>query len=321
MCGYFRCYRCCTLLLCAPPSRSNYVPYLWSYGDSNPRPLQAMERRSVHHRPPSFTVDTPDLPVRPHESARVHHRSLRTVTSLVTSHLAPPRQRGKFGRTAPALQPSAGARPGLFDPGPEARQILIAAAADAHAWINAEFENYFRPFNPGTRWAIPIPPEMITATEANFEQPDAYPVDVRGVAYHFGFFSSKHLGKGQFYLITIVDGHDEPLDGAARYQLTVPANAPVSQYWSATAYNRATHTLIRDVPRPGRSSQSPGLIVNDDGSTDICFGPVPPADGDSNWFPTDPEGRFEVLFRFYGPAPALYDHTWQLPDIKRLDRR
>ena len=208
-----------------------------------------------------------------------------------------------------------------FDPDPEAQQILSAAVADAHAWINAEFENYFHPFNPGTRWAIPIPPEMITATEANFEQPDAYPVDVRGVAYHFGFFSSKHLGKGQFYLITIVDGHDEPLDGAARYQLTVPADAPVSQYWSATAYNRGTHTLLRDVPRPGRSSQSPGLIVNDDGSTEIYFGPAPPADGDSNWVPTDPEGHFEVLFRFYGPTPALYDHTWQLPDIKRLDRR
>ena len=75
------------------------------------------------------------------------------------------------------------------------------------------------------------------------------------------------------------------------------------------------------MPRPGRSSQSPGLIVNDDGSTDIYFGPIPPTDGDSNWVPTDPEGHFEVLFRFYGPTPTLYDHTWQLPDIKRLDRR
>ena len=45
-----------------------------------------MERRSVHHSPPSFTTDTADQPFRSHESARVHHRSLRTVTSLVTSH-------------------------------------------------------------------------------------------------------------------------------------------------------------------------------------------------------------------------------------------
>jgi hypothetical protein len=50
-----------------------------------------MERRSVHHSPPPFTTDTPDQPFRSHESARVHHRSLRTVTSLVTSR--PPGRR------------------------------------------------------------------------------------------------------------------------------------------------------------------------------------------------------------------------------------
>jgi len=45
-----------------------------------------MERRSVHHRPLPFTTDTSDQPVRPPQSAGVHHSSLRTVTSLVTSH-------------------------------------------------------------------------------------------------------------------------------------------------------------------------------------------------------------------------------------------
>jgi len=53
--------------------------------------LHAMERRSVHHSPPSFTTDTADQPFRSYESARVHHRSLRTVTSLVTSR--PPGRR------------------------------------------------------------------------------------------------------------------------------------------------------------------------------------------------------------------------------------
>jgi hypothetical protein len=55
-------------------------------GIRTPDLLHAMQRRSVHHRPPPFTTDTADQPVRPQESARVHHRSLRTVTSLVTSH-------------------------------------------------------------------------------------------------------------------------------------------------------------------------------------------------------------------------------------------
>ena len=204
-----------------------------------------------------------------------------------------------------------------FDPDPATQQILTAAIADAHAWIDIEFQKVFHPFNPGSRWALPALPEMIKASEANFEQPDAYPVDQRGVTYSFAFFSSKHLGKGQFYLMTLLDNRDQTLDGAATYQLTVPADAPVNQYWSATVYNRDTHTLIRDMPRPGRSSQSPGLHVNPDGSTTLYFAPTPPAGRESNWIPTDANGPFEVLFRFYGPKPSLYDHTWQLPDLER----
>jgi hypothetical protein len=30
------------------------------------------------------------------------------------------------------------------------------------------------------------------------------------------------------------------------------------------------------------------------------------------------DGGFEVLFRFYGPQPPLFDKTWQLLDITRL---
>ena len=61
------------------------------------------------------------------------------------------------------------------------------------------------------------------------------------------YFSAKHLGAGQYYLMTIVDKNGQPFDGAANYRLTVPANAPVKLYWSATAYDRATHALIRNL--------------------------------------------------------------------------
>ena len=67
----------------------------------------------------------------------------------------------------------------------------------------------------------------------------------------------------------------------------------------------------------GRSSQTPGLKKNPDGSADIFFGPSAPAGGESNWVPTDPRGRFEVLARFYGPQKALFDKTWKLSDIER----
>ena len=114
------------------------------------------------------------------------------------------------------------------------------------------------------------------------------------------------------------DTDGQPLQGNASYRLHVTANVPVTQYWSITVYNRGTHSFIRDASWVGRSSQTPALQWNADGSADIFFGPTPPTVGESNWIPTDPNGEFEVLARFYGPKPALFDKTWQLPDIEEL---
>ena len=67
----------------------------------------------------------------------------------------------------------------------------------------------------------------------------------------------------------------------------------------------------------GRSSQTPGLQKNADGSVDIYLrSDGSGGQGESNWVPTDPNGRFEVLARFYGPEKPLFDKTWKLPDIE-----
>jgi hypothetical protein len=204
-----------------------------------------------------------------------------------------------------------------FDPDPATQAVLAEAIDEAHDWLDLKYTQVIRPFAEGARWGLPALPEIIRATEAFFAEPDAYPVDARATCYSFAFFSSKHLGKGQFYLMTIADRGGRPLDGAAAYRLVIPSGVPVTQYWSATVYNRDTHTLVREMKRAGRSSQSPGLEHNPDGSTDLYFGPQPPAGNEGNWIPTDSATDFEVLFRFYGPTPALYDKSWRLPDIER----
>ena len=83
-------------------------------------------------------------------------------------------------------------------------------------------------------------------------------MDARGVSYSFAYFSPKRMGVGQFYLMTIKDKDGNALDGAATYGLHLPANVPVHLYWSATAYDRASHTLIRDMPWASRSSNTSG---------------------------------------------------------------
>jgi hypothetical protein len=206
-----------------------------------------------------------------------------------------------------------------FTPDATTQEILKRAAREAHAWLDLKYRAYFSsPYFDGTHWALPASRELLDGMSTFFANPNSYPSDARGVTYSMAFFSPKHSSVGSFYLMTISDKNGQSFDGGSTYRLTVPANAPVAQYWSATVYDRTTHGLIRNLPWPSRSSQKPELRKNPDGSVDIYFGPKAPASGEENWVPTSADGEFEVLFRFYGPEKALFDKVWKLPDIEKL---
>lgn len=205
-----------------------------------------------------------------------------------------------------------------FNPDQKTRKILEEAVHEARSWLDLKYEDVFSPpFNEGTHWALPASAEVVEAMQTHFANREAYPVDGRGVTYSMAYFSAKHLGQGQFYLMTIVDKTGQPFDGGATYRLTVPPNAPVRLYWSATVYDRATHAFIRNTPWSSRSSHSPGMQTNADGSVDIYFAPKAPPSKESNWIPTSAAGRFEVLFRLYGPEKPLFEKSWKLPDIEK----
>jgi hypothetical protein len=207
-----------------------------------------------------------------------------------------------------------------FKPDTKTQQILNEAMLEARAVLD---ESYGKvpAFYPGGHWFFPIGEEMHQNILSFFHAPDSYPVDARGSAYTFAFFSAKHIGEAQYYLMATHDEEGRPFDGRASYRIRVPANAPVTQYWSLTVYDRDTHAFIRNAPWVGRSSQTPELQKNTDGSVDIYFGPIA-AGPKSNWIPTEPNGRFEVLARFYGPQKALFEKTtWKLPDIERIQAR
>jgi hypothetical protein len=207
-----------------------------------------------------------------------------------------------------------------FNPDPKTQAILQSAAREAKAWLVSRYEGVFsQPYFEDSRWAFPVSHEVAEGQSTFFAKPGVYPVDDRGLTYSYGFIGIKHPGTGQDYLMTIKDKQGRAFDGGSTYRLTVPANVPVRQYWSATAYDRATHAFIRNLPRSSRSSQNPDLQKNADGSVDIYFGPKAPAGKQSNWVPTSAKGQFEVLFRFYGPEQALFEKTWKLPDVEKMN--
>ena len=205
-----------------------------------------------------------------------------------------------------------------FNPDPKAQEALKAAAREARAWFDVRYESCFETFYEGTRWVLPFVSELKDTVATLYEAPDGYSVDGRGLADTYAFSTIKHLGAGQFYLIAIKDKGGAAFDGSQAYRLNIPADAPVRQYWSLVAYDRATHALIRNVSRASRSSQSAGLQKNEDGSVDVYFGPQPPRGKESNWIATKEGAQFEVMFRAYGPETAFFDKTWKLPDIQRV---
>ena len=195
----------------------------------------------------------------------------------------------------------------------------LQAIGETHALLSLRYESSFEPYFEGEHWFVPAAPELVAASASFYETPDTYPIDARGVTDYWAFSTIKHLGAGQFYLMTTKDKQGRPLDGSRTYRLTVPANVPVTQYWSAVVYDRETHALIRDASSSSKSSLTEGVKTNPDGAVDLYFASKAPTGKQSNWTPTKADGRFEVLFRLYGPQKPLFDKTWVLPDVMETE--
>ena len=205
-----------------------------------------------------------------------------------------------------------------YQPDPRMEKTLNAAAREAHAEMSARYDAGFYRMVPEYRWFPAAMPEVIRAVSTGYGNADEYPVDARGVTYTLGFTGIKRIGTAQFYLMVNKDRDGKALDGARTYRLVVPPNVPVKQYWSATAYDRDTHALIRNMPRASLASTTTGVQKNADGAVEVYFGPKAPRGKEANWVPTDPKGQFELLFRLYGPEKPFFDKAWKLPDVERV---
>ena len=205
-----------------------------------------------------------------------------------------------------------------FAPDRHRVELLESAVQEAHAWLRHLYENQ-RPFNEGRQWFFPAGKDFIEGQGTNLANSQVYPYTDRGVIYHMAFIGLKRLGVGQFYLVDLRDRNGDLLRSDRTYRLRVPAGVPVSQYWSVAMYDGDDHTFIRGNQKYSVSAQTPGLVVNGDGSVDVYFGPQAVTGLQSNFIETGDSQTFELMFRFYGVGQEVMTKQWALDDVEPVD--
>jgi hypothetical protein len=148
-------------------------------------------------------------------------------------------------------------------------------------------------------------------------------LDARTHFYYFATVNSPAmamhlLGAGSQYTWGYLDKSGDYLDGGLTYKINIPKDAPMRKFWSIAVYDPQSRSLLRtDQPFPTKASwKGQDLIVNDDGSIDLYFGPKAPAGMEPNWTQTISGKGWFCLLRLYSPLMPWYDHTWRPSDIE-----
>lgn len=112
----------------------------------------------------------------------------------------------------------------------------------------------------------------------------------------------------------------EALDGSKTYRVHLAGDdlPPVDGFWSFTVYGEDLSFVDNEIDRYSLSGDTPGLVVDDDGSIDLVLAHQRPADGAGNWLPT-PAGPFTLIMRLYLPQQAIRDGDWDYPTIEVVD--
>jgi hypothetical protein len=209
-----------------------------------------------------------------------------------------------------------------FEPAAEQKAILTEAALVGEAMAKAnDFSKRLEDahYMDGSQWefATVSPPDQRREYYDELDGRAAwfYEAVTNDPAMH-----GQKTGKGQVYLAAYKDTDGDWLDGGRNYKLHVPADAPAETFWSVTAYELSTRTLINNAYEIADRSSRMDLDLNPDGSVDIYFGPDEPEDDKAkNWIPTEAGRAWFPYFRLYSPKQAFMDRSWVLPDIEKAE--
>lgn len=206
-----------------------------------------------------------------------------------------------------------------YNPNEHQLTLFDTAARDAQKYLRDSYLERAAPrFYDDRQWTNAVPKSGVISF-MDWQFPSHVNYDERGAGY-FGFYTSfRKLGTASFYLKVARDGKGEPLNGSNTYKLTVPANVPMRDFWSVIAYETEDATWIDNVSKAGVASIDKGIETNADGTVDIYFSAQPPKGKEANWVPTAANDNFFLFFRLYGPQKAVFDKSWKLNDLVKIN--
>lgn len=165
---------------------------------------------------------------------------------------------------------------------------------------------------------------VLNVPDVEFQQATYTEIDARVGMFIIGYSISPAMvmnlvGKGSKYPFAYKDAAGNYLSGGASYRLHLPTGIPAANFWSITLYDAGNASgLANGQPFPSIGSND-DLVVNEDGSVDLYFGPEPPRGApESNWLRTVPGKGWFTLLRLYSPTEAFFDQTWRPGDFEKL---
>lgn len=213
-----------------------------------------------------------------------------------------------------------------FEPDERMKKILTQAAKLGNATTRALFWNErdeSAPLYEGSNWKRGFVGGSYEYLKN--EGTAGRNIDARAQYFYMGTFNSpamvwELIGKGSKYAWGYLDNNGDYLDGGKNYKLNIPKNPPAEKFISIVAYDPQTRSQLQTSQRfPSKNNKRDELIVNEDGSFDIYFGPEAPAGKEANWIQTVPEKGWFTLLRLYSPTEAWYDKTWRPGEIEIID--
>ena len=208
-----------------------------------------------------------------------------------------------------------------FEPDERMKKILTESAAVGQATARAiTYRTRLEeaPYYPNSAWI------RAWSGGYKFENDGVRGLDARTLFFFYATgitpaMNTKTVGVGSQYAVAFVDAKGQPFDGAKTYRLHLPPNIPAKNFWSIVLYDNQTRSMLQtDVPHPSIGSQKKGVVINDDTSVDVYFGPKPPKGKESNWVQTIPGKGWNIILRLYGPLQSYFDKTWRPGEIEEV---